>query len=64
MNKIFIGICKKQIQLPNSEYLRNHRFERTNLAYKCKIFVAVTLTHHGHYTHVYRFKTYWNKYRK
>ena len=22
----------------NKEYLRNHRYERTNMAYKCKIF--------------------------
>ena len=47
-----IGICKKQIWLPNKEYVRDHRCERTNVAYKCKIFEAVTLRHHGHYTYV------------
>ena len=33
--------------------LRDHRCERSNMAYKCKISEAVNLTLHVHYTHVY-----------
>ena len=32
--------------------VRVHRYERTNMAYKCKKFVAVNITLLGHYTHV------------
>ena len=38
--------------LLDKEYLRDHRCKRKNIIYKCKIFEAVSLTHHGHYTHV------------
>ena len=58
-SKRFIGICKKkkqkkqkQIRLPNKKYIRDHRCQRTNIAYKCKIFEVVNLTFHGHYTYV------------
>ena len=30
------------IWLPNGEYLRDHRYKGTNMAYKCNIFVPVT----------------------
>ena len=54
-SKKFIGICKKkQIWMPNKEYLRDHRGGRTNMAYKCKQFKTVNLTCYGHYTHVCR----------
>ena len=33
---------KKQICLPNKEYICGHRGERINMAAKCKIFVTVT----------------------
>ena len=39
-----IGINKKkEIHLPNKENLRDHRRERTNISYKCKIFEAFNL---------------------
>ena len=42
-SKNIIGICKKkQIRLPNKEYLRDHRCEGINVAHKCKICEAVT----------------------
>ena len=48
-----IGISKrKEICLPSKGSLRDHRAERTNKAYKCKIFEAVNSTLHGQYTHV------------
>ena len=53
-SKKFMGICRKQIWLSKKEYLRDHRCERTNMAYKCKIFEAVTLTLHWHHTHMCR----------
>ena len=50
-----IGIDEaKEICLSNKEYIRSCRFERTNVAYKCKIFEAFNLTLHWHYTHVCR----------
>ena len=36
-SKNFIDIGKIQIWLPNEEYIRDHRCEGTNMAYKCKI---------------------------
>ena len=35
------GICKNQIWLPNMEYLRGPRHERTTMTYKYKIFEIV-----------------------
>ena len=47
------------------EYLRDHRCQRTYIAYKCRIFEAVNLTLHGHYTHVCTvFEVFWHKFRK
>ena len=38
-----IGINeKKQICLPNKEYISDHRFEGTNLAAKCKTFLTLS----------------------
>ena len=34
------------------------------MAYTYKIFEAVNLTFHGHYTHVYNVQSYWLNYRK
>ena len=51
-SKSFMGICQKHIWLPNREYLRDYRCERTDMAYKHQIFETVNLTLHGHYTHV------------
>ena len=34
------------------KYLRDHQCQRTDMAYKSKLFEAVKLTLHGHYTHV------------
>ena len=49
-----IGTNKeKEICLPNKEYLRDHRCERTNMDYKCKIFEALNLMSQGHYYFVY-----------
>ena len=43
----------------------DHRCEGINMAYKCKIFEAVNLTHNGVVfcigTFVYIFKSYWHK---
>ena len=39
--------------MPNKENVSDHRCERRNMAYKCKIFEAVNLTLNGHYKHVY-----------
>ena len=39
-SKNFIAFARK-IRLPNKEYLRNKRCERTNMAYKCRLFGAV-----------------------
>ena len=50
--------------MPNKEYLRDPRCERTCMYYKCKIFEAVNFTLHGYYTHVYSVQRYWHKYRK
>ena len=45
----YIGtINENEIYLPNKESISGHRCERTNMAYKCKIFEAVNLTLHGH----------------
>ena len=51
--KTFIDICKNQLSLPNKEYLRDHRYERTNIAYKYKIFGAGNTALHGHWYFVY-----------
>ena len=40
-NKNFTGAGNNQILLTNKEYLWGHKCERTNLAYKYKIFEAV-----------------------
>ena len=62
-NKNFTGIRKKT--LSNKEYLTDHRCERTNRAYKCKISDTVNVTFHGHYTHVCTdSKVIGKKYRK
>ena len=49
-------------------YLRGHRSEGTNIAYKYKIFVAVKhfmdISILYRYTCVYNFKSYWNKWGK
>ena len=50
-NKNLIGICKTNMAA-KKEYRRDRRCERTNMANKCKLFEAVNLTLHGHYTHV------------
>ena len=39
---IFIGIFKKQIYLQSKENLSDHRYERTDMGIKRKIFVTVT----------------------
>ena len=36
----------------NKQYLRNHRCERTNMAYRCKMYEAVNIPLHRHYTYV------------
>ena len=38
----FTSICNNKIWLLSKEYLRDHRCEGTNRAYKCKIFEHVT----------------------
>ena len=38
-SKNFMAV--KQILLPMKEYLRDHKYEGTVMAYKCKIFVTV-----------------------
>ena len=43
-SKRFIDISKTQIWHPNKEYLKDYICEGRNMAYKCKLFVAVTLT--------------------
>ena len=53
---------EKEICLPNKESISGHTYERTNMAAKCetntakncKIFEAVNLRLHGHYTQVCR----------
>ena len=51
--------------LPNKEYLRDHRGEWTDIAYKCKILDAVNLnTLWSLYACVYIFQSYWHKYKK
>ena len=35
------------------EYLKDDRYEGTNMAYKCKIFDAVNLSLYGYYCFVY-----------
>ena len=57
VNSLWIAVkinrhLKKKINkiLPNKEYIRDCRCERTSVAYKCKIIEAVSLTHSGHYT--------------
>ena len=32
--------------------LKDYKYERTNMAYKCKIFETLNLTLHGHYAYV------------
>ena len=41
-----------------------HRYEGAGVAYKYKMFEADNLTLHGHYIHVFGFKSYWYEYRK
>ena len=40
-SKNIIANCK--MQLPKREYLGDHRYERTNMGYKCKIFETVNI---------------------
>ena len=72
----FTGICQNQLWLTDKEYLRDHRCEGRNMAYKCKIFEWETSIHIKYlslslkplwaivicmYTCVYNFKRYWHK---
>ena len=52
-SKHFIDICKKKKKKTKEmavkkkkEYMRDHRCEGKNMAYRCKIFEAVKLTLH------------------
>ena len=56
--EIIINCSKKaftkiQILLPNMEYLRGHRCERLNMAYKCHVFDAANRTSYEYYYFVY-----------
>ena len=63
-SKNIIGICKNQIWLVNQEYVSDHRYKRTIMAYKCRILKAVRITLHGHYTCVHIFQSFWHTYRQ
>ena len=53
-SKNIIGICRIQMWLPNMEYIRDQKCERTSIVYKCKIFEVLNLALHGHYYFVFR----------
>ena len=71
---VFINCSKnfmevKQIWLTSKEYLRDHRCEGTNMAYKPKKIVAVSKQFMGismlyRYMGGYNFKCYWHIWRK
>ena len=50
--KNFISIYKNQIRLLDKEYVRDHRCERTNIAYKSKLSEVANLILNGQNTHV------------
>ena len=58
-----MGICRKTNMTAKQGILTDQRYERTNMAYKCRILEAGNFTLHGNYTCVYSFQSFWHKYR-